>query len=549
MLLRGAFMNGRIVGTINLPTASTAIGVWDAEEASLNTKNGTWPIAPLVQPYYAWEADYGVQTVGADGVTVDASPVSGNRVKSWTSTNGRLTLTQATATNMPIYFAPTHGKPYIEMIAPGTGTTTQWLAATVNAIWDNRDRMSMGVALRKPGAFYGYRNDTYCGFNRGWSGTPSLYNISSSPVIRYGGDSVAGGKFVSLGSSYDPFGETTVFGTFSTTSTSQATANAATSTGKIYLNGSLTGSDLTSTTTRTTTLALNNFNVGRADDLSSSGTKQYYGVYLYTQELTASQVSASHADISGRFFSWTTLPVTGSVGWWDASRVDGATVGAITPIPVTTYNGAIDTFVDLSGTSRNATQSTAGNRPTRQIPYFGTNGLAAIALNGTTQFFEAAWTNYTDLTLFIVAKNTDASAAGSRIFSQSDASLTDNVQTPTTNYTPVAVQSGPGSLAITSTDTSGSTVMGVGVTNNTAMLIIHRKTGTTGSNTVAGSTVSGTIGTVTRTLTKLTMGKNTNGSDGYFAGSYYEVIAFGRALTTGEETLMKNYIQSKWGVT
>lgn len=543
-------MNGRIVGTINLPTASTAMGVWNSDEASLNTKNGTWPMAPLVQPYLAWETDYGVQTVGADGVTVDVSPVSGNKVINWTSTNGRLTATQATHANRPIYFAPSHGKPYIQFLAGTGSTTTQWLQAVSTLIWDNRSLMSMGVALRNPGSFYGYRNVGYIGFNYGWSGTPGLYNLVSGPYWRHGGESVSfGGTAGNLQSTYDPFGETTFFGTFSTTATTQNSTGLGPTAARLYLNGVLNAANTTGSTSKTGVYTPIPFRIGGTADNTGYGTYSLYGAYLYTQELTASQVSASHADISGRFFSWTTLPVTGSVGWWDASRVDGATVGAITPIPVTTYNGAIDTFVDLSGTSRNATQSTAGNRPTRQIPSFGTNGLAAIALNGTTQFFEAAWTNYTDLTLFIVAKNTNASAAGSRIFSQSDGTYTDNVQTPTTNYTPVAVQSGPGSLAITSTDTSGSTVMGVGVTNNTAMLIIHRKTGTTGSNTVAGSTVSGTIGSVTRTLTKLTMGKNTNGSDGYFTGSYYEVIAFGRALTTGEETLMKNYIQSKWGVT
>lgn len=541
-------MNGRIVGTINLPTASTAIGVWNAEEASLNTKNGTWPMAPLVQPYLAWEANYGVQTVGADGVTVDATPVSGNKVINWTSTNGQMTVTQATHVNRPIYFAPSHGKPYIQFFA-GTSTTHQWLQANPTSIWDNRSQMSLGVALRNPGTLYGYRNVGYIGFNFGWSGTPGLYNLVNGPYWRYGGESVSfGGTYGNLQSTYDPFGETTVFGTFSTTATTQNSTGIAPSTAKLYFNGALNASNTTTSTSKTGVAPSLGLWIGRTADGTGYGTFSFYGAYLYTQELTASQVSASHADISGRFFSWTTLPVTGSVGWWDASRVDGATVGAITPTPVTAYNGAIDTFVDLSGSSRNATQSTAGNRPTRQIPYFGTNGLAAIALNGTTQFFEAAWTNYTDLTLFIVAKNTNASAAGSRIFSQSDATLADNVQTPTTNYTPVAVQSGPGSLAITSTATDGGTAMGVGATNNTAMLIIHRKTGTTGSNTVAGSTVSGTIGLVTRTLTKLTMGKNTNGSDGYFTGSYYEVIAFGRALTAGEETLMKNYIQSKWGV-
>ena len=543
-------MNGRIVGTINLPTASTAMGVWNSDEASLNTKNGTWPMAPLVQPYYAWEADYGVQTVGADGVTVDASPVSGNKVINWTSTNGRLTATQATHANRPIYFAPSHGKPYIQFDSGTSSTTTQWLYATVSSIWDNRSAMSMGVALRNPGSYSGYRNIGYLNFNYGWSGTPGLYNSAGGgPQLSYGGEPVSySGTRATLQSAYDPFGETTVFGTFSTSATTQNSTGIAPSNAKLYFNGGLNASNTTTSTSKTGVYTGIPFTIGRTADLTGYGVFRLYGAYLYTQELTASQVSASHADISGRFFSWTTLPVTGSVGWWDASRVDGATVGAITPTPVTTNAGAIDTFVDLSGTSRNATQSTAGNRPTRQIPYFGHNGLAAIALNGTTQFFEAAWTNYTDLTLFIVAKNTNASAAGSRIFSQSDASLTDNAQTPTTNYTPVAVQSGPGSLAITSTATDGGTAMGVGATNNVGMLIIHRKTGTTGSNTVAGSTVSGTIGTVTRTLTKLTMGKNTNGSDGYFTGSYYEVIAFGRALTTGEETLMKNYIQSKWGV-
>jgi len=302
-------MNGRLIGLINTPTVKVASGMWTMREAALSTRNGTWPLSDLIAPYYAWEANFGVTTVGADGVTDDLLPVDGHKVRSWVSTNGLLALTQSTAASMPTYrIGDARSRPYIEMDSTGQTKTsiTQYLESrAMPALWDNRDQLSMGVAMYDPGTYVGYRNDNYCGFNFGWSDTPTLLNMVNYPAFRYGGDQVTGGKFTDLAATAQLGAKSTFFCTFSTTSTSQLAAEANVSKGRIYFNGLLNSENLVTTTTRTTTTGLNQFAVGRTSDPPSSAVKKYCGVYMYTQELTATQVLSIHNYISARWFPLT----------------------------------------------------------------------------------------------------------------------------------------------------------------------------------------------------------------------------------------------------
>ena len=335
----------------------------------------------IVTPLHAWEADHGVQTVGTDGVTVDAVPVSGNKVKQWTSKVGGVVLTQTVDANRPTYYQPAYGKPYIAM--DGRTPTRFLQTESASTFFTNLDKITMGVAIRRP-AYTNYRSDIYVAFNYGNVGIPSIRNTGTTPQFLYGGDPGGlGGTFGSISSTYDPSAEITIFGTFSTASTSQTVSGAAS--GKIYLNGSLDATNTSTPTTRTTTPG--GFFVGKAENTADSGVKEFYGVYPYEQELTGVQVAASHADIANRLFSWQALPVTGASIWLDASRSDTLFVENTLTTPVTTDNGPVGGWKDLSGNNRHALQSTNSARPTWRTPINGVNGLGVTSYNGSTQFF------------------------------------------------------------------------------------------------------------------------------------------------------------------
>jgi hypothetical protein len=239
----------------------------------------------------------------------------------------------------------------------------------------------------------------------------------------------------------------------------------------------------------------------------------------------------------------TTLPVTGAALWLDASQQNTLFTDAGTT-PVTTSGQSIYQWNDLSGNNRHAVQATSGSRPTWVPPASGQNGLGVTSFNGSNNFFVGQWQNFTDLTLFIVARNTNAFSPGGRIFSQSDDTYADNVQTPTTTYIPAAVAS---TSQFLSTNISQQVILSVSFPNNTYQRFIHRRTGTTGSNTVGSTTTAGTIGTVTRNMTRYCMGRTTNGTDGNWAGQICEVIAFPRQLASGEEASINSYLNTKWG--
>lgn len=262
------------------------------------------------------------------------------------------------------------------------------------------------------------------------------------------------------------------------------------------------------------------------------------GVARYTSAFAPP--SQAHPNI---YNPYTTLPVPGAALWLDASQQNTIFTDAGTT-PVTTSGQSVYQWNDLSGNNRHAVQATSGNRPTWVPPASGQNGLGVTSFNGSNNFFVGQWQNFTDLTLFIVARNTNAYSPGGRIFSQSDDTYADNVQTPTTTYIPAAVAS---TSQFLSTNISQQVILSVSFPNNTYQRFIHRRTGTTGSNTVGSTTTAGTIGTVTRNMTRYCMGRTTNGTDGNWAGQICEVIAFPRQLTSGEEASINSYLNTKWG--
>lgn len=346
---------------------------------------------PVANVY--WEANYGVVTT-TDGTTADASPVSGNKVLSWTSKGGtNKVLTNPTNANRPTYYVPAYGVPFITF---DSTVTFQWLAGNnIANAFDNNQSMSMGVALRRPGAYNSSRNEPYILFNPGWNGVNKIEQ--NAGVIRYasGGDSIGDvpGTWITTSATREVTAESTIFGTFSTTATAQTAANAAASTGKIYLNGTLNNTT-TGSATKTGVGYNGNyaFAVGgpAGGGVAGPSARDYYGVYLYTAELTEVQVSAAHADIASRHFGWSTLPVTGAALWLDASRSDTLFVESTLATAVTTDNGPVGGWKDLSGNNRHALQSPTTARPTWRTPINGQNGLGVMSFNGSTQYFDVA---------------------------------------------------------------------------------------------------------------------------------------------------------------
>lgn len=292
------------------------------------------------------------------------------------------------------------------------------------------------------------------------------------------------------------------------------------------------------------TTGANSIYIGRGFDAAAYYTNGYIDDLRITKYARYTSAFAPPAQAHPNIYNpYTTLPVSGAALWLDASQQNTIFSDAGTT-PVTTSGQSVYQWNDLSGNNRHAVQATSGNRPTWVPPASGQNGLGVANFNGSNNFFVGQWQSFTDLTLFIVARNTNASSPGGRIFSQSDDTYADNVQTPTTTYIPAAVAS---TSQFLSTNISQQVILSVSFPNNTYQRFIHRRTGTTGSNTVGSTTTAGTIGTVTRNMTRYCMGRVTNGTDGNWAGQICEVIAFPRQLTSGEEASINSYLNTKWG--
>ena len=262
--------------------------------------------------------------------------------------------------------------------------------------------------------------------------------------------------------------------------------------------------------------------------------------------LSSGEVYNNFVANRGRFFVSTpiTLPVSGAALWLDASRQATLFTDAGTT-QVATSGQSVYQWNDLSGNNRHATQATLGNRPTWVSPAGGQNGLGTVSFNGSSSFIEGSWQTFTDMTVFVVAKNNTTLSPGGRVFSQSDSTYADNVQSPTTTYIPLGFINGP--VAV-STNISNGLILNISFTSNSHTLFIHRKTGTTGSTTVGSTTTSATIGTVTRSMTKYALGKNPNSYDGYWAGAAAEYVVYSRQLDSSEETAIVNYLKTKWGI-
>ena len=144
---------------------------------------------------------------------------------------------------------------------------------------------------------------------------------------------------------------------------------------------------------------------GTGNTLMGAGFKvgsNYYGsvgsqiaeVIVCKRELDATEEANLDAYLFARYnFSLSQtppLPVTGAALWLDASRSDSLFVENTLTTPVTTDNGPVGGWKDLSGNNRHALQSPTTSRPTWRTPINGQNGLGVMSFNGSTQWLDVA---------------------------------------------------------------------------------------------------------------------------------------------------------------
>lgn len=98
------------------------------------------------------------------------------------------------------------------------------------------------------------------------------------------------------------------------------------------------------------------------------------------------------------------LPVSGALLWLDASNTNSVLDASGNPI--TAHGTAVATWNDLSGNNYNATQTTAGSRPTWNSSANGQNSLPTVSFNGTSGFMTIASLPISGAFTFIFALKT-----------------------------------------------------------------------------------------------------------------------------------------------
>lgn len=225
------------------------------------------------------------------------------------------------------------------------------------------------------------------------------------------------------------------------------------------------------------------------------------------------------------------LPVSGALAWWDFSSATGILDASGNAITVDST--AIATVKDLSGNNNDATQTTAGNRPTWRNGTNGQNGLPVASFNGSSSWLTFSAMSLTAFTIFVVAKNNDTTN-GSIVLGRS---------TGTAYYLYIAPSFYRLEFDTSATDADATR------TNGTAFGCFTAK--------FSGSQSDVYNDSQSTTATKTGLSGKTLFIDriGYYTSSQYlmdgfigEIIIYNSALNDTDRTAVRDYLKSKWSV-
>ena len=253
---------------------------------------------------------------------------------------------------------------------------------------------------------------------------------------------------------------------------------------------------------------------------------------------------------------------------WNPSMISTALwLDAADATTVTTVSGAVSQWNDKSGNGRNASQATAGNRPTYTSA--GQNSLNVLTLDGSNDSLALAAN--LDITpahsIFVAAKNSatiTASTSGQLLLSG------DGYVFPSTTTSELLLGAGTltGALtnerlysAVLANDGSGANIWGYGKTDADVSggFFLSSAFTTTGdaftgrlngsSSFVTASTIGGYSSSNTRYPSTIRgIGYRFSGNSIYWSGQLWEIIVTPSYLSLATTQRIEGYLAHKWGL-
>jgi hypothetical protein len=156
---------------------------------------------------------------------------------------------------------------------------------------------------------------------------------------------------------------------------------------KLYVNGVQSGASYTDTNNYALNTGSPRIGAAFNNTVSVNGYIDDLRITKYARYTSAfTPPTSAHPNI---YNPYTTLPVSGAALWLAGD--DSSTLYTDAGTSAVTKSGdLVYQWTDKSGNSRNAIQTTSGNRPTWVAPANARNNLGAVAFNGTSQFLNLA---------------------------------------------------------------------------------------------------------------------------------------------------------------
>jgi hypothetical protein len=240
-------------------------------------------------------------------------------------------------------------------------------------------------------------------------------------------------------------------------------------------------------------------------------------------------------------------PTSGSAIWLDASDASTFTFSS---------GSVVSQWNDKSGNSRNFSQGTVANQPSRT----GTrNGLSTVVFDGTNDRMQGtnATTNYTSWSLFAVVFSNSSSTQ--RIFGKRDAGATDETygaayissklyglaRNLSSGVNASLLDASAGLWGITTNGSSaniGSLLLMSQTVNNNVDTKIRYQTANLASATAGSQSVTNAVNPFIGVL-------NVSGSlFEFFNGEIAEMLLYPSALSDADRQQTETYLKNKWGL-
>lgn len=195
--------------------------------------------------------------------------------------------------------------------------------------------------------------------------------------------------------------------------------------------------------------------------------------------------------------------------------------------PITTDNTAVATWQDQSGSGRNATQSTSGNRPVWRSASNGQNGLPVVSFNGTNSWISSLSSGISSspFEYYMTFKMANTNTNGRIIWGAGDRGNFDATSTAGWDMY-------NGSLIAGGTRTASWVQATATFNGSLSTLRIN------GSQVLSGNTGTGFP-------TALSLGSN--GSTNWANMLFAECLVYSVVNSTTNRDAIESYLKSKWG--